>query len=124
MCVSTETALLKVVNDLLTVLDNGKISFPSLIDLSAAFDTVDHIILLSRIESSYSICDTAVAWFRSYLINRSQTVSVSMVYSPSTSLVLFVLYKPLSAVNNHHSLLHESFVDDTQLSTSDQMSEL
>ena len=73
---STETALLKVVNDLLTALDNRKISILSLLDLSAAFVIIDHKTLLSRLESSYGICDTDLAWFRSYLIDRSQFQSM------------------------------------------------
>ena len=86
MCVSTETALLKVVNDFLTDLDNEKISILSLLDLSAAFDNIDHKTLLSCLESSYGICDTAPVWFRSCLIGRSQRVSVSGRYLPSTTL--------------------------------------
>ena len=126
MCVSTETALLKVVNDLLPVLDNGEIFMRSVLDLPAAFDTIDHKIFLSRLESSYSIWSTALPLFGSYLIDCSQTVSVNGRYPPSIPLkygvhqnsvlgpVLFVLYtKPVSAVIHHHSLLHESFADDT-----------
>ena len=86
MCDSTETTLLKVVNDLLTALDNRKISILSLLDLSAAFDNIDHKTLLSCLESSYGICDTALAWFGSYLIDRSQRVSVNGRSSPSTPL--------------------------------------
>ena len=47
---STETALLKFVNDLLLSLDKGNISIVTSLDLSAAFDTIDHNLLLSRLE--------------------------------------------------------------------------
>ena len=61
-----------------------RISILSLLDLSAAFNNIDHILYCP--ESSYSICDMAPAWFRSYRIDRSQTISVNSRYSPSTPL--------------------------------------
>ena len=68
---STETALLRVVNDLLTAVDEDKISALLLLDLSAAFDTMHHQILLSRLETVFGIRSTALQWFRSYLLDRS-----------------------------------------------------
>ena len=64
---STETALLRVFNDLLLAADSGSPAVLVLLDLTAAFDTVDHSILLSRLEQSAGITGSALAWFRSYL---------------------------------------------------------
>ena len=57
---STETALLEIVNDLLFSLDNKSISIVTVLDLSAAFDTSDHTILLSRLEHVCGIHGTAL----------------------------------------------------------------
>ena len=125
---STETALMKIVNDLLLTLDEGKLAVLTLLDLSAAFDTIDHNILLSRLEHVFGVSDTALNWFTSYLSKRIQTVSVGNNKSdpalitfgvPQGSVlgpVLFVLYTaPLSEIMSTHSVLFHSFADDTQL---------
>ena len=74
---STETALLRVVNDILSNMNKQHVSILVLFDLSATFDTVDHAILLRRLETSFGIMDAALAWFSSYLSGRSQRVSVN-----------------------------------------------
>ena len=60
---STETALLRVINDLLLGFDDDKVSTLALFDLSAAFGTIDHSILLTRLQHSF---DLVLAWFRSF----------------------------------------------------------
>ena len=85
---STETALLRVVNDLLNAMDEDKISVLLLLDLSAAFDTIDHQILLSRLETVFGIRYTALQWFRSYLLDRNQCVVVNC-FAFSSSPVMF-----------------------------------
>ena len=68
---STETALLKVQNDILLNMDRQHVTLLVLLDLSAAFDTVNHEILLRRLETTFGITGTALQWFSSYLGNRS-----------------------------------------------------
>ncbi|WP_419616807.1 reverse transcriptase domain-containing protein, partial [Thiolapillus sp.] len=65
-CHSTETALLRVLNDLLTASDDGQVSLLTLLDLSAAFDTIDHDILFHRLEHVFGIQNSALSFFRSY----------------------------------------------------------
>ena len=73
---STETALLRVQNDILQAIDRKKCVMLLLLDLSAAFDTIDHEILLQRLRVSGGVCGTALAWFRSYLSCRTQSVKI------------------------------------------------
>ena len=57
---STETAVLRVISDILEALDRGDLAALTLLDLSAAFDTVDHTILIRRLETSYGIHSTVL----------------------------------------------------------------
>jgi len=59
----------------LSGIDNGDLSAMVLLDLSAAFDTVDHHILLQRLQHSYGITGLVHQWFQSYLVGHSQFVS-------------------------------------------------
>ena len=71
---STETALLKVVNDLFLSLIKGNISVPA---FSSAFDTIDHPILVHRLHADFVFTDTVLQWFSSYLTDRTHYVSLS-----------------------------------------------
>ena len=77
---STETVLLKVQNDLLVAMDNQRVSILVLLDLSAAFDTVNHRLLLKRLNDRCGVVGDALKWFESYLTDRSQTVKVKKYY--------------------------------------------
>ena len=71
---STETEILKVLSDVYEAADSGKLTLLGLLDLSAAFDTVDHQILLSRLRHSFGISGTVLDWIASYLTGRTQFV--------------------------------------------------
>jgi hypothetical protein len=71
---SAETAVLHVLSDILAAVDRGDVAALALLDLSAAFDTVDHDILVQRLQTSYGIKGNALQWFRSYLHGRQQSV--------------------------------------------------
>jgi len=72
---STETAVLKIVSDLLLVCDRRQVTLFTLLDLSAAFDTVDHHILPDRLQSAFGIRGSVIDWIQSFITNRSQTVN-------------------------------------------------
>ena len=69
---STETALLKVQSDILMNMDDQRVTLRVMLDLSAAFDTTDHSILLETLGSGFGVGGTALKWFTSYLSQRTQ----------------------------------------------------
>ena len=73
---STEAALLKVVSDLLLSLNKGNISVLALLDFSSAFDTIDHPILVHRLQADFGFTDAVLQWFSSYLTDRTHYVSI------------------------------------------------
>ena len=78
---SCETSVIKVVNDILWNMENGKITALVTIDLSAAFDTVDHEILLAVLDKMYGIKEKALDWYSSFLQDRKFKVCINNEYS-------------------------------------------
>ena len=78
---STETILVKVVNDLIIASDKSNATVLMLLDLSAAFDTVDHNTILRILEKEIKIRGTALKWFRSFLVGRCQRTRLGAVTS-------------------------------------------
>ena len=125
---STETALLKVQNDILQSLDQKKVTILVMLDLSAAFDTIDHETLLNRLEKDFGIAGKPLAWMASYLKDRYQTVCIDgqlsdpvlMTYSVPQGSVLgpknYIMYtKPVGDICRNHGLNHHFYADDSQL---------
>ena len=99
-----------------------------MLDLSAAFDTIDHDILLSRLCNVDGITGDAPDWFRSYLTGRIQCVVIQDAVSvyqelgfgvPQGSVLgtkIYCMYtKPVRDIIQRHGLSHHSYADDTQL---------
>ena len=114
---STESALLKVNNDILKAINEDKVCLLVLLDLSAAFDTIDHQMLLERLHQDFHITGSVLKWITSYLLERKQKVAISNETSSEKNLdfgvpqgsvlgpVLFTLYTaPLASVINRYSV--------------------
>ena len=128
---STETAVSNVPEGLLTKSDQKLVSILALLDLSAAFDTLVHAIVLRRLESTFGISGLALSWFESYLSDRTQYVVFDGLMSTPIPLVfgvphgsdlgpvLFSLYSQLlSDVIACHSCDYHKYADDTKISDS------
>ena len=77
---SCETTLLKIMKNLLWAMERQSVSVLILLDLSVAFDTVDHQVLLNILERKFGIKDVALKWFKSYLQKRGFRVCVNDAY--------------------------------------------
>ena len=125
---STETALLKIHNNILALMDAGKVTALTLFDLSAAFDTIDQTILLRRLDDWFEVAETALDWFKSYLTGRCRRIRLGDCLSSKADLkfwvpqgsvlgpLLLTLYTtPLSSMICEHAIPHHLYADDSQL---------
>jgi hypothetical protein len=124
---STETALLRVHNDLVHAIDLGQIAGLVLLDLSAAFDTVNHSILHDVFSDRFGITGDALLWLSSYLEERSQVVKVGESQSSIRKLVCgvpqgsvlgpkqFIAYiGEVTEVFDNHGVFYHGYADDMQ----------
>ena len=126
---STESALLNIHNDTLLNMAKGSVTTLTLLDLSTAFDTIDHTILLDRLNVYCGISELALGCFKSYLSGRTHSVKVDCTLLhpaafqygvPQGSVlgpILFSLYtNPIgSIIHSHSSINYHFYADDTQL---------
>ena len=102
--------------------------YPLGLDLSAAFDSINHNILINRLSSCFGLTGLALDWIASYLHNRRQSVKIGDACSPLSDItsgvpqgyvhgpILFALYtSPISAIADAHNVLQQQYADDTQL---------
>ena len=114
---SCETALLRVYNDIVTTIGRGNGAMLVLLDLSAAFDTIDHDNLFCILEKYVGICGNALKIIKSYFSNRTQRVQIDNVLSDFANIICgvpqgsvlgplkFCLYLlPLSAILRYHNI--------------------
>ena len=125
---STETALLRVHNDLVRNIENQRTTVLLALDISAAFDTIDFSILSERLRLDFGLGGFVLDWLRSFLIGRTQYVGVGSSQStpvmclsgvPQGSVLgplLFAIYiSPVDNVVAAHRLHLHQYADDTQL---------
>ena len=125
---STEMALLRVKTDILENMDNGRVNFLIMLDLSAAFDTISFEFLTNRLQHRFGMNGTVLTWITNYLKGRVQKVVVNNTHSDLVNLIhgvpqgsvlgplLFSLFiSPLGDICRNHNILFHSYADDQQV---------
>ena len=125
---STESALLRVMSDICSAIDKGHVALLSLLDVSAAFDTVDHAILLERLSTSCGLAGPACSWIGSFITGRTQSVHLAGTRSPWADVrygipqgsvlgpVLYVLYTAdIAKIIESLGFQVHLYADDVQL---------
>ena len=109
-------------------MEDGRVTALTLLDLSAAFDTIDHTIFLRRLGDWFGVSGKALDCFESYLIGKSQRIKLGNCLSSKSDLsfgvpqgsvlgpLLFALYTTaLSSLISGHAIPHHLYADDSQL---------
>jgi len=125
---STETALLELLNDVYIAGDDRRFTVVIGLDISAAFDTISHNVLLHRLQTEFGLSSTALDWVCSYVSNRQQYVKMGRHSSglldccsgvPQGSVLgplLFAAYvSPVGSVIESFGVRYQQYADDTQL---------
>ena len=125
---STESALIKVKNDIMLSIDGKKAELLVLLDLSAAFDTIDHKILVSRLPKRIGVSGTALDWFQSYLegwtsrveiagnLSKPITANFGLLQGSVVGPIGYSIYTlPVGDIAHHHGVNYHVYADDTQL---------
>ena len=123
---STETSLLATADNILNSFDQGNSTLLVSFDMSSAFDTIDHNILLDRLHTSFGVSHMALNWISSYLHDRRQFVPIGNSRSTSTACctgvpqgsvlgpILFTLFvSPIALIANNHNVGQQQYADDT-----------
>ena len=122
---STEAAVLKIVSDILCSTDSGDVTFLCRLNISAAFNTVDHDILVESLEKALGIRGQVLEWIKSFLYTNTQTAALNGKQSTRSDLqcgvpqgcvlgqIIFLLYTvDVIQIATHQGLSANSYADD------------
>ena len=125
---STETLLTKISSDIVTNISNKQITMLVLLDLSAAFDSVNHSTLIDILRNRFNVQSAVLSWFKSFFQDRSQRIRINNSFSKKLDIhtgvpqgscigpVAFLIYvSALSEIANRHGISLQSYADDTQI---------